>query len=59
MEPLRQHVYVRTPEKPEGVTSCPSNGSFHVLQALERELGAQGLDERSSGDHVQLPWFGR
>ena len=44
MEPFRQHIFVCTQEKPEGVTSCPGNGSWRVLQALERELGSQGLD---------------
>lgn len=44
MEPFRHHIFVCTQEKPEGVTSCPSNRSWTVLQALERELSAQGLD---------------
>ncbi len=44
MEPFRHHIFVCTQEKPEGVTSCPGNGSLRVLQALERELGSQGLD---------------
>lgn len=44
MEPFRHHVFVCTQEKPEGVTSCPSSGSLRVLQALQRELGSQGLD---------------
>jgi (2Fe-2S) ferredoxin/SAM-dependent methyltransferase len=44
MEPFRQNVFVCTQEKPEGVTSCPYNGSWRVLQALDRELVAQGLD---------------
>ena len=43
MEPFRHHVFVCTQEKPEGVTCCPSSGSFQVLGALHRELGAQGL----------------
>ena len=46
MEPFRYHIFVCTQEKPEGVTCCPSSGSFGVLQALHRELGSQGL----SGD---------
>jgi len=45
MEPFRQHLFICTQEKPEGVTSCPHNGSFRVLQALERELISQGLDD--------------
>jgi len=44
MEPFRHHIFVCTQEKPEGVTSCPGNASWQVLQALERELIAQGLD---------------
>jgi len=44
MEPFRHHIFVCTQEKPEGVTSCPSNGSLRILHALERELGSQGLD---------------
>lgn len=44
MEPFRQHLFVCTQEKPEGVTSCPCNGSWRVLAALEREVAAQGLD---------------
>ncbi len=45
MEPFRYHVFVCTQEKPEGVTSCPSNGSLRVLQALERELDTSRLDK--------------
>ena len=44
MEPFRHHIFVCTQEKPEGVTSCPGNGSLRLLQALERELSSQGLD---------------
>ena len=46
MEPFHQHVFVCTQRKPEGVASCPSQGSLRVLQALERELDAQGLDHQ-------------
>lgn len=53
MEPFRHHVFVCTQQKPEGVTSCASNGSWEVLQALEREVGAQGLD-----NEVQLTTCG-
>jgi (2Fe-2S) ferredoxin/predicted O-methyltransferase YrrM len=53
MEPFRRHIFVCTQEKPEGVTSCPNNGSFRVLQALERELVSQGLD-----DEVQVTTCG-
>ena len=44
MEPFRHHIFVCTQEKPEGVTSCACNGSWRILQALEHELIAQGLD---------------
>jgi (2Fe-2S) ferredoxin/predicted O-methyltransferase YrrM len=44
MEPFRHHIFVCTQEKPEGVTCCPGNGSWGILQALEHELGSQGLD---------------
>ena len=46
MEPFRQHVFICTQGKPEGATSCPGNGSWRVLQALERELAGQGLDDQ-------------
>jgi (2Fe-2S) ferredoxin/predicted O-methyltransferase YrrM len=44
MEPFRHHLFVCSQEKPEGATCCPGNGSLRVLQALQRELGSQGLD---------------
>ena len=53
MEPFRHHIYVCTQEKPEGVPSCSSSSSLKVLQALEREVLAQGLD-----DHVQITTCG-
>ena len=42
MEPFSFHVFVCTQQKPEGVPACSAAGSFQVLQALERELHAQG-----------------
>ncbi len=53
MEPFRYHVFVCTQQKPEGVSSCPKNGSLQVLQALEREIAAHGLD-----NEVQLTTSG-
>ena len=53
MEPFRRHVFVCTQEKPEGVASCPHRGSPGVLQALEREIASQGLD-----DEVQVTTCG-
>ena len=53
MEPFRQHIFVCTQQKPEGVPCCPGNGSLRVLGALERELTTQGLD-----DEVQVSTCG-
>jgi (2Fe-2S) ferredoxin/predicted O-methyltransferase YrrM len=53
MEPFRQHVFVCTQEKPEGVPCCPGNGSWRILGALEQELRAQGID-----DEVQVSTCG-
>ena len=53
MEPFRQHVFICTQGKPEGAASCPGNGSLRVLQALERELAGQELD-----DQVQMTTCG-
>jgi (2Fe-2S) ferredoxin/SAM-dependent methyltransferase len=44
MEPFRFHVFVCTQQKPEGVPSCPASGSFGVLDALDREIEARGLN---------------
>jgi (2Fe-2S) ferredoxin/predicted O-methyltransferase YrrM len=44
MEPFRFHLFVCTQQKPEGVPSCPASGSFAVLEALDREVQARGLD---------------
>jgi len=44
MEPFRFHLFVCTQQKPEGVPSCPASGSFAVLDALDREAQARGLD---------------
>lgn len=43
MAPFRYHALVCTQEKPEGVPCCSAAGSFRVLDALHRELGAAGL----------------
>ena len=53
MEPFHHHVFVCTQQKPEGVPSCPSSSSLQVLEALEREVLAQGLD-----DDVQITTCG-
>lgn len=44
MEPFRFHLFVCTQQKPEGVVSCAASGSFEVLDALDRETQARGLD---------------
>jgi (2Fe-2S) ferredoxin/predicted O-methyltransferase YrrM len=53
MEPFRIHLFVCTQQKPEGVPSCPANGSLAVLGALDREIQARGL-----ADDVQLTTCG-
>jgi (2Fe-2S) ferredoxin/predicted O-methyltransferase YrrM len=44
MEPFRFHFFVCTQQKPEGVPSCPASGSLAVLDALDRQLQARGLE---------------
>jgi (2Fe-2S) ferredoxin/predicted O-methyltransferase YrrM len=44
MEPFRFHLFVCTQQKPEGVPSCPANGSIALLNALDREIQARGLN---------------
>jgi (2Fe-2S) ferredoxin/predicted O-methyltransferase YrrM len=53
MEPFRFHLFVCTQKKPEGVPSCPANGSFAVLDRLDHEVQARGL-----GKDVQLTTCG-
>ncbi len=43
MEPFRLHVYACQQEKPGGAPCCSARGSAAVLDALRKELGAQGL----------------
>ncbi|MFZ0418166.1 MAG: methyltransferase [Candidatus Sulfotelmatobacter sp.] len=45
MEPFCFHLFVCTQQKPEGVPSCPVSGSFAVLDALDRETQAHGLNK--------------
>ena len=49
MEPFRYHVYACQQEKPGNAPCCAARGSAAVLDALRKELGAQGL-----GDEVQV-----
>ena len=44
MEPFRFHIFVCTQQKPEGIPSCPASGSLGVLDALDREIEARGLN---------------
>jgi 3-hydroxy-5-methyl-1-naphthoate 3-O-methyltransferase len=44
MDPFRVHLFVCTQQKPEGVPSCPASGSFAVLEGLDREIQARGLN---------------
>ena len=44
MEPFRIHIFVCTQQKPEGATSCAASGSFAVLDGLDRELQARGME---------------
>ncbi|HXZ42220.1 MAG TPA: methyltransferase [Terriglobales bacterium] len=44
MEPFRFHLFVCTQHKPEGVPSCPTSGSLAVLDGLDREIQARGLN---------------
>src|SRR5512136_2779482 len=53
MEPFRYHVYACDQRKPEGAPSCSARGSGAVIEALRREITAQGLS-----DAVQLTTCG-
>jgi (2Fe-2S) ferredoxin len=43
MEPFRYHVYVCDQRKPEGAPCCAARGSAAVVEALRREIAAEGL----------------
>ena len=43
MEPFRYHVYACQQEKPGGAPCCSARGSAAVLDALRKEIAAQGL----------------
>ncbi len=45
MEPFRYHVYACDQKKPEGAPSCTARGSAAVIEALRREVTAQGLSQ--------------
>ncbi len=44
MEPFRLHVYACQQEKPGNAPCCAARGSAAVLDALRKELAAQGLN---------------
>jgi (2Fe-2S) ferredoxin/predicted O-methyltransferase YrrM len=43
LQPFHHHVVVCTQQKAENVNCCASAGSFSILDAVYRELGAAGL----------------
>ena len=43
MEPFRYHVYACQQEKPGNAPCCAARGSAQVLDALRKEIAAQGL----------------
>jgi (2Fe-2S) ferredoxin/SAM-dependent methyltransferase len=53
MEPFRFHVFVCNQQKPEGAPCCYQHGSAQVIDALRREIAANGLD-----DEVQVTLCG-
>ncbi len=53
MEPFRYHVFICEQQKPEGVPCCIARGSKKVMEALRREISAQGL-----ADEVQITTCG-
>ena len=46
MPMFRFHLFVCTQQKPEGVRSCAAAGSFKVLDCLQREVEARGLENQ-------------
>ena len=56
MEPFRIHLFVCTQQKPEGIPSCPANGSLAVLDALDREIQARGPGQRCSSLLPAAAW---
>ncbi len=43
MEAYRYHAFICNQKKPEGAPSCSARGSEAVIEALRREIAAQGL----------------
>jgi (2Fe-2S) ferredoxin/predicted O-methyltransferase YrrM len=46
MQPFRYHVFVCDQQKPEGAPSCGARGGLAVIEALRREVAAQGLESQ-------------
>jgi (2Fe-2S) ferredoxin len=46
MEPYRYHVFFCRQQKPGGLACCAARGAAESLAALQREIAAQGLDDR-------------
>ncbi|HQL23880.1 MAG TPA: methyltransferase [candidate division Zixibacteria bacterium] len=53
MEAFKYHVYICNQEKPEGVPCCRARGGEKLIDALRREVAAQGL-----GDDVHITTCG-
>src|SRR5512141_2920543 len=45
MPPFRYHVFACEQRKPDGLPCCAARGSLAVIDALRREVAAQGLLE--------------
>ncbi len=43
MPPFRYHVFACEQKKPDGLPCCSARGSLAVIEALRREVAAQGL----------------
>ena len=44
MQPFRYHIFICDQQKPEGAPSCGARGGLAVIEALRREIVAQGLE---------------
>jgi (2Fe-2S) ferredoxin/SAM-dependent methyltransferase len=53
MPPFRHHVFACDQRKPEGLPCCSARGSIAVIEALRKEVAAQGL-----ADAVQVTTCG-
>jgi (2Fe-2S) ferredoxin/predicted O-methyltransferase YrrM len=53
MEAFHYHVFICNQKKPEGAPSCTARGSEAVIEALRREIMAQGL-----GNDIQITTCG-